>query len=53
MEIELEEGAFCRIKNRIDLYGRVIKIEGRFARVELPEFRGFIEYPINLLEPVT
>jgi hypothetical protein len=52
MESKLQEGTFCRIKNRIDLYGKVIKIDGKFARVELPEFRGNIEYPLNLLEPV-
>jgi len=53
MEIKLEEGIFCRIRNRIDLYGKVVKVDGKFARLELPEFKGFIEYPVNLLEPVT
>ncbi len=47
---EIKEGVFCRVKNRIDIVGKVTRVNGRFVCLEVPQFKGSVEYPMNLVE---
>ncbi|HEC81222.1 MAG TPA: hypothetical protein ENI42_02180 [Thermoplasmatales archaeon] len=49
---QVREGDFCRVRNRIDIVGRVVKKGENFVRVDVPNFRGFLEYPLNLVETI-
>ena len=42
--------AFGRVKNRIDLVGVVTKMDKRFVCLKIPDFKGCLEYPSNLVE---
>ena len=41
---------FGRVRNRIDLIGKVIKINGNFVCLDIPNFKGYLEYPSTLVE---
>ncbi|HDO19514.1 MAG TPA: hypothetical protein ENG74_02180 [Thermoplasmatales archaeon] len=47
---ELNEILFGRVRNRIDLIGKVVKINGNFVCLDIPQFKGNMEYPIDLIE---
>jgi len=42
--------AFGRVKNRIDLVGVVTKMDKRFVCLKIPDFKGCLEYPSNIVE---
>ena len=50
MDEQIREGNFCRVKNRIDIIGKVVKKGENFVRLDVPSFRGVMEYPLNLVE---
>jgi len=50
MDGQIREGSFCRVRNRIDIVGKVIKIDGNFVCLDVPQFRGNLEYPMSLVE---
>lgn len=47
---QIREGSFCRVKNRIDIVGRVIRIDDKFVCLDVPHFKGSLEYPLDLVE---
>lgn len=47
---EPDKTIFGRVKNRSDLIGRVIRIDDRFVCLDIPDFKGYLEYPIELVE---
>ncbi|HHH80211.1 MAG TPA: hypothetical protein ENL13_04850 [Thermoplasmatales archaeon] len=50
MDEQIREGNFCRVKNRIDIIGKVVKKGENFVRLDVPNFRGIMEYPLTLVE---
>lgn len=52
MKKKISKGKFCRVKNRVDLFGEVVKVENRFVRLRVPYFKGQLEYPIDLVEQI-
>lgn len=46
----LDKTIFGRVRNRVDLVGKVVKVNGNFVRLEIPNFRGYLEYPLRLVE---
>ncbi|KAA0007926.1 MAG: hypothetical protein J7L32_03720 [Thermoplasmata archaeon] len=50
MDEQIREGNFCRVKNRIDIIGKVVKKGENFVRLDVPNFRGVMEYPLTLVE---
>ena len=41
---------FGRVRNRIDLIGKVVKINGNFVCLDIPNYKGYLEYPSTLVE---
>jgi len=50
MEEQNRKGSFCRVKNRIDIVGRVIRMDDKFVCLDVPHFKGSLEYPLSLVE---
>ncbi|RLF38731.1 MAG: hypothetical protein DRN00_03515, partial [Thermoplasmata archaeon] len=49
---KIKKGKLCRVRNRIDLIGEVVKIENKFVRIKIPHFKGHLEYPMDLVEEI-
>lgn len=43
---------FGRVRNRIDLIGRITKMDDRFVCLKIPSFKGCLEYPSRLVEVI-
>jgi len=41
---------FGRVRNRVDLIGKVVKVNGKFVCLDIPNFKGYLEYPSTLVE---
>lgn len=41
---------FGRVRNRVDLIGKVVKVNGNFVCLDIPNFKGYLEYPSTLVE---
>lgn len=50
MSKKIQEGCFCRVRNRIDIVGKVIKVDRNFVCLNIPQFKGNMEYLSDLVE---
>ncbi|EMR73609.1 hypothetical protein MBGDN05_00545 [Thermoplasmatales archaeon SCGC AB-539-N05] len=50
MKEKIQEGCFCRVRNRIDIIGKVTRINRNFVCLDIPQFKGNMEYLSDLVE---
>lgn len=50
MNDKIQEGCFCRVRNRVDIVGKVVKKDKKFICLDIPGFKGNMEYHSDFVE---